>query len=46
VAVIEANPNPWLASKAEFSMAARKTGRTYTNLVEEIAELAMARYGI
>ena len=25
----EANPNPWLASKAEFAMAARKTGRTY-----------------
>jgi len=30
VAVIEANPNPWLASKAEFAMAARKAGRTYT----------------
>ena len=24
VAVIEANPNPWLASKAEFAMAARE----------------------
>jgi D-alanine-D-alanine ligase len=45
VAVIEANPNPWLASKAEFAMAARKTGRTYTQLVAEIAELALARYG-
>ena len=45
VAVIEANPNPWLASKAEFAMAARKTGRTYTQLVGEIAELALARYG-
>jgi D-alanine-D-alanine ligase len=45
VAVIEANPNPWLASKAEFAMAARKTGRTYSQLVEEITELAMARYG-
>jgi D-alanine-D-alanine ligase len=45
VAVIEANPNPWLASKAEFAMAARKTGRTYTQLVGEIAELAVARYG-
>jgi D-alanine-D-alanine ligase len=41
--VIEANPNPWLASKAEFAMAARKSGRTYTQLVEEIVELAMAR---
>ena len=27
VAVIEANPNPWLASKSEFALAARKTGR-------------------
>jgi D-alanine-D-alanine ligase len=45
VAVIEANPNPWLASKAEFAMAARKTGRTYTQLIGEIVELALARYG-
>jgi D-alanine-D-alanine ligase len=45
VAVIEANPNPWLASKAEFAMAARKAGRTYTQLVGEIVELASARYG-
>jgi D-alanine-D-alanine ligase len=44
VAVIEANPNPWLASKAEFAMAARKAGRTYTQLVEEILDLAMGRY--
>jgi D-alanine-D-alanine ligase len=45
VAVIEANPNPWLASKAEFTMAARKAGRTYTQLIEEIVSLALARYG-
>lgn len=45
VAVIEANPNPWLASKAEFAMAARKAGRNYTQLIGEIAELALARYG-
>src|SRR6476469_9145090 len=45
VAVIEANPNPWLASKAEFAMAARKAGRTYTQLIGEIVELASARYG-
>ena len=44
VAVIEANPNPWLASKAEFAMAARKAGRTYTQLIEEIVDLALARY--
>ena len=43
VHVIEANPNPWLSSKAEFAMAARKAGRTYSQLVEEIVELAMAR---
>ena len=43
VHVIEANPNPWLASRAEFAMAARKSGRTYTELVAEIVELAMAR---
>jgi D-alanine-D-alanine ligase len=45
VAVIEANPNPWLASKAEFSLAARKSGRNYTQLIEEIVDLALARYG-
>jgi D-alanine-D-alanine ligase len=45
VAVIEANANPWLASKAEFSMACRKSGRNYTQTIEEIVELAMARYG-
>src|SRR6476620_12758566 len=44
VAVIEANPNPWLASKAEFAMAARKSGRTYAQLIGEIVDLAMARY--
>ena len=38
-------PNPWLASKAEFAMAARKAGRTYTQLVEEIVDIALARYG-
>jgi D-alanine-D-alanine ligase len=43
VHVIEANPNPWLSSRAEFCMAARKSGRTYTELVGEIVELAMAR---
>jgi D-alanine-D-alanine ligase len=42
--VIEANPNPWLASSAEFAMAARGSGRTYTELIKEIVELAAARY--
>jgi len=45
VAVIEANPNPWLASKAEFAMAARKAGRTYSQLIGEILDLALGRYG-
>lgn len=43
VQVIEVNPNPWLSSRAEFAMAARKSGRTYTQLVEEIVELTVAR---
>ena len=29
VTVIEVNPNPWLASRAELAQAARKAGRTY-----------------
>jgi len=43
VHVIDVNPNPWLSSRAEFVMAARKSGRTYTQLIEEIIELATAR---
>jgi D-alanine-D-alanine ligase len=44
VFVIEANPNPWLASSAEFAMAGRKSGRSYTQLIGEIVDLARARY--
>jgi D-alanine-D-alanine ligase len=44
VFVIEANPNPWLASTAEFVMAAKKAGRSYTDLIREIVDLARARY--
>src|SRR3954469_1517385 len=43
VHVIEVNPNPWLSSRAEFAMAARKSGRTYPQLIEEIIELATSR---
>jgi D-alanine-D-alanine ligase len=43
VHVIEVNPNPWLSSRAELAMAARKSGRTYGELVAEIVELAMTR---
>lgn len=44
VYVIEANPNPWLSSKHEFAMAAKASGLSYTQLIEEIVDLAMARY--
>jgi D-alanine-D-alanine ligase len=44
VFVIEANPNPWLASTAEFAMASKKAGRSYTQLIAEIVDLARARY--
>ncbi|HUP38925.1 MAG TPA: ATP-grasp domain-containing protein, partial [Vicinamibacterales bacterium] len=44
VAVIEVNPNPWLASRAELAQAARKAGRTYSQLIEEILGMAMHRY--
>ena len=44
VFVIEANPNPWLASTSEFAMAAKKAGRSYTDLIREIVDLARARY--
>lgn len=44
VYVLEANPNPWLSSKQEFAMAAKASGRSYTELIGEIVDLAMARY--
>jgi D-alanine-D-alanine ligase len=40
VYVIEANPNPWLSSNSEFFMAAKKSGRSYQDMVAEIIELA------
>ncbi|MGH9488604.1 MAG: D-alanine--D-alanine ligase family protein [Terriglobales bacterium] len=43
VYVLEANPNPWLSSGAEFAMAARKTGRTYAQLIGEILALTRQR---
>src|SRR5687767_73043 len=44
VFVIEANPNPWLASTAEFAMAAKKAGRNYSQMIGEIIDMAQARY--
>ena len=43
VYVIEANPNPWLSSKHEFAMAAKKSGRSYTQLIGEIVEMTLKR---
>jgi D-alanine-D-alanine ligase len=42
--VIEANPNPWLSSGAEFAMAAKGSGRSYADLMQDIVDLAMTRY--
>jgi D-alanine-D-alanine ligase len=42
--VIEANPNPWLSSGAEFAMAARKSGRSYADTMQDIVDAAMTRY--
>ncbi len=43
VYVIEANPNPWLSSAAEFAMAAKKGGYSYTDMIDKIVKLALAR---
>ncbi len=45
VHVLEVNPNPYLLPSAEFSMAAKKSGRSYNALIAEIADQALARYG-
>lgn len=44
VYVIEANPNPWLASGQEFAMAAKAAGFSYTEMIGQILDLAMSRY--
>jgi len=43
VYMIEANPNPWLDPIAEFAMAAKESGRNYTQLISEIVAAAMSR---
>jgi D-alanine-D-alanine ligase len=40
VYVIEANPNPWLSSTSEFFMAAKKSGRSYADMIAEIIQCA------
>jgi D-alanine-D-alanine ligase len=42
--VLEVNPNPYLLTSAELSMAAKKSGRSYDALVAEIVDSAMGRY--
>ena len=44
VHVLEVNPNPYLLPAAEFSLAAKESGREYADVIGEIVELAMARY--
>lgn len=44
VYLIEANPNPYLHSNAEFIRGARASGRTHPQTITEIVELARARY--
>ena len=43
VYLIEANPNPWLDPIAEFAMAAKESGKSYTAMVEAIVQAAVAR---
>lgn len=43
VYVLEANPNPWLDPAAEFALAAREGGRSYTEMIGTIVENAMRR---
>ncbi len=42
--VLEVNPNPYLLPSAELAMAAKKSGRSYNQLIERIVEVALARY--
>src|SRR5207237_10057749 len=39
--VIEVNPNPWLDSRAEFAMAARRAKLSHADVIERIVQLAM-----
>jgi D-alanine-D-alanine ligase len=46
VHVLEVNPNPYLLPTAELALAAKQSGRSYSDLVGEIVDLAMSRYGV
>jgi len=41
---LEVNPNPWLHSTAEFALAAKQSGREHADLIQEVVDLALARY--
>ncbi|HKR66420.1 MAG TPA: D-alanine--D-alanine ligase [Thermoanaerobaculia bacterium] len=43
VYVLEANPNPWLDPAAEFAMAAKESGKSYTEVIGRIVEEAFKR---
>jgi D-alanine-D-alanine ligase len=42
--VLEVNPNPWLHTAAEFAMAAKESGRDHPSLIQELVDIALARY--
>lgn len=44
VHVLEVNPNPYLLASAEFAMAAKRSGRSYSALIAEIVDSALGRY--
>lgn len=46
VYLIEANPNPYLHSTAEYVRAARASGRSHSDTILEIVNLALTRYGM
>jgi D-alanine-D-alanine ligase len=43
--VLEVNPNPYLLPTSEFAMAAKQSGRSYSDLVGAIVDQALSRYG-
>lgn len=43
VYVLEANPNPWLDPTAEFAMAAKESGKSYTEMIGRIVDSALYR---
>jgi D-alanine-D-alanine ligase len=44
--VLEVNPNPYLLPTSELAMAAEKAGHSYVELIGEIVESALVRYGL